>query len=522
MATQANWRQLAEDKRKRRDDLLPTQWILSNPPPTSLLDVTHIPEQSKILTEKEVEITNTLVEVLLEKIASKTWSAVEVTTAFAKRAIIAQQLTNCLAEIFVDRALERAAWLDEQFVKTGKTVGPLHGLPISLKDQIDVKGIESTMGYTAWIGNFAEQNSVLADILESQGAVLYVKTNVPQTLMWPETYNHMFGRTANPFNRTLTSGGSSGGEGALVALRGSPLGVGSDIGGSIRIPSAYNGLYGLRPSYNRMPYAGCVNSLDGQEAMPSVLGPMTTSIEGIKRFMKVVLDAQPWNRDPMVLRMPWNERAYTLAEHGNGGQLCFGILWHDGVVHPHPPVTRALEIVKAALLAKGHRVINWQPDKLFEIGEAASRIYNADGGEDFLASTAPTGEPVIKTMIPQPGEHPTWPKPSNMVEIQNWGSGGKRYLTTYDLWQLHKERRELRREYLEYWQASASETGTGRPIDAIIAPAAPFAAPPHGMSKYSQYTVIWNLLDHPALVIPITRVDPQRDIKRTRSEFFGE
>ena len=104
-----------------------------------------------------------------------------------------------------------------------------------------------------------------------------------------------------------------------------------------------------------MPYAGCVNSLDGQEAILSVLGPMTTSIEGVKRFMKAVLDAHPWNRDPMVLRMPWNESAYNLAEHGNGGQLCFGILWHDGVVHPHPPVTRALEIVKAALLAKGHR-----------------------------------------------------------------------------------------------------------------------------------------------------------------------
>ena len=94
MAAQANWRQLAEDKRKRRDDLLPKQWILPNSPPASLLDVTHIPEQSGILTEKEVEITNALVEVLLEKIANKTWSAVEVTTAFVKRAIIAQQLAS--------------------------------------------------------------------------------------------------------------------------------------------------------------------------------------------------------------------------------------------------------------------------------------------------------------------------------------------------------------------------------------------------------------------------------------------
>ncbi len=86
-------------------------------------------------------------------------------------------------------------------------------------------------------------------------------------------------------------------------------------------------------------------------------------------------------------------------------------------------------------------------------------------------------------MIPKPGEHPVWPKPGNMAEIPNWGSGGEKYLTTYELWQLHKQRRELKKEYLEYWRASASETGTGRPIDGIIAPVAPYAAPPHGMNK---------------------------------------
>jgi amidase len=86
-------------------------------------------------------------------------------------------------------------------------------------------------------------------------------------------------------------------------------------------------------------------------------------------------------------------------------------------------------------------------------------------------------------MIPQPGEHPIWPKRDNMTEIPDWGSKGKKCLTTYELWQLHKQRRELQREYLEHWRASASETGTGRPIDAIIAPVAPYAAPPHGMAK---------------------------------------
>ena len=94
MATQVNWRQLAEEKRRRRDDLIPKRWILPNPPPADLLDVTHVPESAGILTEKEVEITNASVDVLLEKLANATWSAVEVTTAFAKRAVIAQQLVN--------------------------------------------------------------------------------------------------------------------------------------------------------------------------------------------------------------------------------------------------------------------------------------------------------------------------------------------------------------------------------------------------------------------------------------------
>lgn len=167
---------------------------------------------------------------------------------------------NCLTEIFVERALARAAKLDDALKKTGKVVGPLHGLPISLKDQICIKGLETTMGYVSWIGKYSEKNAILVDILEECGAVPFVRTNVPQTLMvrcnrlvfkttmvmlirmftpdqWPETFNNIFGRTTNPYNRSLTCGGSSGGEGALIAMRGSPIGVGSDIGGCVSCQS---------------------------------------------------------------------------------------------------------------------------------------------------------------------------------------------------------------------------------------------------------------------------------------------
>ena len=97
--------------------------------------------------------------------------------------MVDENQVNCLTEIFVERALARAAKLDDVLKKTGKVVGPLHGLPISLKDQLCIKGLETTMGYVSWIGKYAEKNAVLVDILEECGAVPFVRTNIPQTLM---------------------------------------------------------------------------------------------------------------------------------------------------------------------------------------------------------------------------------------------------------------------------------------------------------------------------------------------------
>ena len=134
--------------------------------------------------------------------------------------------------------------------ENGKLVGPLHGLPVSIKDSFQVIGTEATLGLVAFIGKTSEVNSCLVENLLELGAVLYVKTNVPQTLMvfdhklsskaylttmssdqTADSHNNVFGRVLNPWNTMLTAGGSSGGEGALVALRGSPLGIGTDIAG---------------------------------------------------------------------------------------------------------------------------------------------------------------------------------------------------------------------------------------------------------------------------------------------------
>ncbi|CAF4440646.1 unnamed protein product, partial [Adineta steineri] len=121
----------------------------------------------------------------------------------------------------------------------GKTLGPLHGIPISFKDQFNVKGVETAMGYIGYLGEIAEYNSFIVDTFLSLGAVIYVKTALPQTIMLGETRSNLLGLTLNPLNRELSCGGSSGGEGSLIAMKGSIFGLGTDIGGSVRFNIYY-------------------------------------------------------------------------------------------------------------------------------------------------------------------------------------------------------------------------------------------------------------------------------------------
>ena len=179
-------------------------------------------------------------------------------------------------------------------------------------------------------------------------------------------------------------------------------------------------------------------------------------------------------------------------------------MWDDGVVVPHPPIKRALEMTKSALEKAGHKgffvqvslnctdlmvVIDWTPLKHGLLGNVTVKIlvfiyvhhpdlttlqreiFDAGSTEDIMVVTSATGEPIIATMeldTTDPIIPPIRPRPSG--------------ITAYQLWQLQKLRRDTRKEYLDHWEATASETGTGRPIDAIICPAAPYVAHPHGKS----------------------------------------
>lgn len=172
---------------------------------------------------------------------------------------------------------------------------------------------------------------------------------MPQTGMALETCSNLWGRTLNPFNLKLGAGGSSGGDGSLVAMRGSPIAPSTDIGGSIRTPAAFNGLYGMRPTADRIPKTGMQSTESGRISIRVSSGPVCHSMDDVKLFTKV-LNAHPVNRyDVTCSPVPW--RDVPKPE----GKLAIGVMKWDGVVMPHPPILRAIEHACETLRQAGHQ-----------------------------------------------------------------------------------------------------------------------------------------------------------------------
>jgi amidase len=459
--------------------------VISNPPK----DVSELATTFGILTPDEIEITEKYDATgLAEAVASKKYSAVSVVTAFSKRAIIAHQLTCCLTQWFMDSAVEQAKALDEYLEKNGKTVGPLHGVPISIKDHMPIAGTYSSYGYLGSIQHDT-QDSQFIGILRSLGAVFYCKTNQPQALMHLESDSH-WGRVLNPYNIHLSAGGSTGGEAALIAMKGSVMGVGTDIGGSIRGPSAFCGIYGFKPTSYVLPMKDMIVApFPAELNVLCSIGPMCRTMRDMELMTTEVLAQKPYLEDPRLVPINWTGLKTPITK-----PLKIGIISNDGFIDPQPPVKRAIAWAKEKLSDPKYKdlveIKDFTPYDAAEAWAKIRRMYWPEGGQLMVEHIQEAGEPIF---------------PLSSWIWKDAEPQGMR--TAADVSTMRGERDKYRIEFAKHWNA--------QDVDVVLGPCFVGPASAHDTAFYWTYTSLYNFVDYPGVVLPTP-------IKAEKEEQYAE
>jgi len=296
---------------------------------------------------------------MAEGVRARKVSPVELTDAHLSRIRELNPKLNAFVTVDCDRARDQAILAESALSSSAKTesIGPLHGVPISIKSSIDVAELLCECGSVLRKGNVPSEDAPLVKRLRAAGAIILGNTNVPEFLMAYETDNLLYGRTNNPWDPSRTPGGSSGGEAAAIAAGCSAGGVGSDGGGSIRIPAHYTGICGLKPTPGRIPSTGHFPGSAGPFAQLGVVGPMARTIRDVQKLFEVMAGPDPGDpaSAPVHLRR-WSEREIR--------KLGVAYFVDDGVTPVTPETAAAVRTAAEALRAQGFHVTEWRPHNL--------------------------------------------------------------------------------------------------------------------------------------------------------------
>ncbi|KAF8799574.1 amidase signature enzyme [Phlegmacium glaucopus] len=455
------------------------------------------------ISAKDQHVLGLPISTLVSQVQDGHQDPVDTLTAYGKKALQAHKETNCLTEVMIADAV---GW-----AKDCNRTGPLAGVPVSLKDTVGVQGWDGCIGYSAWVGRPAEKDSALIRLLRDAGAVPFVKTNVPITLLSFESASDIFGRTTNPHNSSYSPGGSTGGEAALLAYGGSRIGIGTDVAGSVRVPAHYSGVYTIKASVGRFVKMGSATSMPGQEGVAPVYSPMARTLEDLEFFWKAVVSMQPWKYDPSCLPIPW--RSVDLSQ---GKKPKWGIIWDDGVVLPSPACRRALQTVVDTLRKHGHTVVEIHPPSPYEGLKIGSRLILADGGKiatgpirAFEYNDAGVVQAIRMFQLPTILRklYTMYIRYIKRDEIYAGLLDGWHEKRVTEFWPLVAQREGYKNRWFEYWQQED--------LDFVLTVPNALPAIPHGAMKNSfaacGYSFLFNVLDYSAGVLPVTHVDRAKD-----------
>ncbi|MBS1795888.1 MAG: hypothetical protein JSS81_18685 [Acidobacteria bacterium] len=444
---------------------------------------------------------------ILRLIETKAVSSREVTRHFIDRIETVNPLLNAVVLKFYDEALDRADRADA-VLAGGEKTGRLHGLPFTIKECFDYPDTPSTLGVLARRDDRPPATDAYVDALMNEGGIVLGKTNVPQLLIFIESENRVYGRTNNPVNPAFTCGGSSGGEGAIIGAKASPVGIGSDIGGSVRFPAAFCGICSIKPTMWRTPDLTRYGAERLEGAINSVAGVLGNHAADLQLFLEIINEraAQMFDGRPLG-----DYRAVDVE------RLRVGYFLSDDFFEPMPAVKRAVLEAVENLRSAGVETVEFRPPRFQLAEEIFYRLMTVDEGRIFtdvledekplpqlknlimLNKTGPSTRALLKTLLKLFGQR------SVVRLLDYFGGRGAEFLK---IWA--EKQAAYRDEFL-------AEMDRAR-IDALVSPIAAVPAFLHNtvdkVGLGGNYSLLYNVLGFPAGIARVSEVGKEEAVGR--------
>lgn len=415
---------------------------------------------------------------------------------------------NAVVIPLFEQALKEADNADNLF-KQGKRIGRLHGLPFTIKECLDLVGTPSTFGLLRRQNDIPLSSDIYVEALQKEGAIVIGKTNVSQLLATIESQNPVYGTTKNPHSKKHTCGGSSGGEGAIISAGGSPIGLGTDIGGSVRIPAAFNGICGIKPTAKRTIDKARFLERTLDLPIKSVTGILANHAEDLQLFLSIMNETN--GAEKVVLKD---------FKTVNFSKLKIGYMLTDKVFEPMGAIKRAVIDTVDKLKTIGVETTLFQPPNLLEAEEIYTKILSADGMPIFSKNLQK--DKLIKLLRGYflLSNAPKWLR--NIVYhlsgifgqktlkrvVHYFGGEGAENLS-----KLKKQQQEFTDRYLKAMDGSP----IGK-LDAIICPVFPLPAILHNTADRigvgGTYTIQSNITGFPAGIATVSTIGEKEAVSR--------
>lgn len=333
------------------------------------------------------ELLNASLETMAAAVRDRKIKSADLVRAFLDRIEQVNPALNAMVYSTAELAMKYAAKYDAE-LESGQLRGPLHGLPMTIKDSLDTSDAITTWGTLGRKDFRPGRDATCVARLRGAGAILMGKTNTPEFTLAFKTDNLVYGRTNNPFNPAHTPGGSSGGAAALIAAGATPFDIGTDTGGSIRLPSHFCGIAGIKPTTGRVPCTGNALPSAGLIAPMSQPGPMARQVADLVTLLPIIQG--PDLLDPYAVDAPWHSPADVDVSN-----LRIGFHTDNGICTPDTDIQSAITATAELLRDRGFSVTEARPPGVEMANMLFARVFTADGGEmvDALLEDCRTREP---------------------------------------------------------------------------------------------------------------------------------